>query len=275
MIPRTPPDPQPTRLRRRVIVELTPDEVPLLEAAERRHGTKRQAVVAALAALAAAPHRRTSERPRAGPGPARSAGRRGRASPSATALADALSRAEAERDEARGAARRLGGASPSYRLGPSPSRRRSARRSRPLRPHGPLPSTAPAASMGPEAEWAWRTSEVGAGQVAYHAPCGDHGPGLVGLASWLARRGTPRRRSPPGKKPVWAPRRPRATVAAWHRGPTPSTWGRQGAVRAAPGRSASPPACAPPPLLPTPAARSPTGRGAGEARQRGLVPWAG
>jgi hypothetical protein len=36
-------------LRRRVIVELTPAELPLLEEAERRHGTKRQAIVSALA----------------------------------------------------------------------------------------------------------------------------------------------------------------------------------------------------------------------------------
>jgi hypothetical protein len=35
-------------LRRRVIVELTPQELPLLEEAERRHGTKRQAIVSAL-----------------------------------------------------------------------------------------------------------------------------------------------------------------------------------------------------------------------------------
>jgi hypothetical protein len=37
-------------LRRRVIVELTPAELPLLEEAERRHGTKRQAIVSALEA---------------------------------------------------------------------------------------------------------------------------------------------------------------------------------------------------------------------------------
>src|ERR1035437_4294590 len=35
-------------LRRRVIVELTPQELPLLEEAERLHGTKRQAIVSAL-----------------------------------------------------------------------------------------------------------------------------------------------------------------------------------------------------------------------------------
>jgi hypothetical protein len=37
-------------LRRRVIVELTPAELPLLDEAERRHGTKRQAIVSALEA---------------------------------------------------------------------------------------------------------------------------------------------------------------------------------------------------------------------------------
>jgi hypothetical protein len=37
-------------LRRRVIVELTPEELPLLEEAERLHGTKRQAIVSALEA---------------------------------------------------------------------------------------------------------------------------------------------------------------------------------------------------------------------------------
>jgi myosin heavy subunit len=47
------PTPEPTGtpyLRRRVIVELTPQELPLLEEAERRHGTKRQAIVSALEA---------------------------------------------------------------------------------------------------------------------------------------------------------------------------------------------------------------------------------
>ena len=41
------PDPA-TRLRRRVIIELTPQELPLLTAAEERHGTKRAGIVAAL-----------------------------------------------------------------------------------------------------------------------------------------------------------------------------------------------------------------------------------
>lgn len=47
------PTPEPAGtpyLRRRVIVELTPAELPLLEEAERLHGTKRQAIVSALEA---------------------------------------------------------------------------------------------------------------------------------------------------------------------------------------------------------------------------------
>jgi hypothetical protein len=47
----TTPEPlEASHLRRRVIVELTPAELPLLDEAERRHGTKRQAIVSALEA---------------------------------------------------------------------------------------------------------------------------------------------------------------------------------------------------------------------------------
>src|SRR4051812_33298866 len=38
--------------RRRVVIELTADELPLLDAAQTRHGTKRRALVAALSAEA-------------------------------------------------------------------------------------------------------------------------------------------------------------------------------------------------------------------------------
>ena len=38
----------------------------------------------------------------------------------------------------------------------------------------------------PEYEWAWRPD--GRDEVAYHEPCGDHGPGVLTDATWLARR---------------------------------------------------------------------------------------
>ena len=39
----------------------------------------------------------------------------------------------------------------------------------------------------PPSEWAWRRIE-GKGSYAFHRPCGDHRPGLLGAASWLAQR---------------------------------------------------------------------------------------
>jgi len=200
MIPRTPPDPQPSRLRRRVIVELTPDELPLLEAAERRYGTKRQAVVAALAALADAASSPDERSPAAstGQGPHGVQGAEDERRRERDALADALSRAEAERDEARGAARRL-----ERRLAQLQARAESEQEAL-GEEIAALAAARPSAlycarceRWAPEVEWAWRASEPGAGQVAHHAPCGDHGPGLIGLASWLARRGTPE-----GEKPT-------------------------------------------------------------------------
>ena len=38
-------------------------------------------------------------------------------------------------------------------------------------------------------EWGWQDEQNG-GEYAFHEPCGDHGPGLLG-PSWLAYRGRP------------------------------------------------------------------------------------
>ena len=199
MATRTTPDPDAEHLRRRVVFELTADEVPLLAAAERRHGTKRAGILAALAdadthearladvtkerdeALAAASE---ASKERAGDGKALDRLRRERGEARA-----ALARAEHERDRARAgielAERRL------TQLGDCAEADHQALRQKIEELEARLPDglyCARCQRWAPEGEWAWQKDETGS--YAHHSPCGDHGPGLLGGASWLARRAT-------------------------------------------------------------------------------------
>lgn len=197
MATRTPPEPEPSRLRRRVVFELREAELPLLDAAEARHGTKRAGIVAALAAAAGAAECQArleeaeralvaataAARGRAGEKERRDAG--GRA---LTEAREALAEAERLREGAEKALGQL-----EHRLARQAARAESA--SEALgeeieRLQGERLTAlycARCERWAPEAEWAWRATD--GGERAYHAPCGDHGPGLLGAASWLARRG--------------------------------------------------------------------------------------
>ncbi len=159
--------PEPSRLRRRVIVELTPEELPLLEAAERRHGTKRAAILAGLRAEATAT----------------ATARGGRQGVRRDA---ALAEATRERDAARAEV-----ASLEDRLA-----RAEDARERDRKTHADeitvLTARIPEAlycarcdSWVPEERWSWTTGpEV---DYVYHTDCGDHGAGVLAGASWLAR----------------------------------------------------------------------------------------
>src|SRR2546423_1205079 len=184
-------------LKRRVVFELTEDQLPALAAAEGRHGTKRAALLAALEAEA-----------------------------SVVELAERAEKAEAallKAERATTAAATKGGkateklrrelAAAKERLGESQADQAQARHQ----------ATASAKDLqaeledlrdtldernvevadlreravdwlfcgrcenwAPPSEWSWQRTEAG-GSYAYHRPCGDHGPGLLGSSSRLAQ----------------------------------------------------------------------------------------
>jgi chromosome segregation ATPase len=194
MSPQMPSPLEPSRLRRRIIVELTPDEVPLLDAAERRHGTKRAAILAGLRAEAGAI---ASEGPEneAAETAARAATEREAAHAKDTkarvrtqkALEKQLAELTRERDAAKSEIARL-------------EDRAVAAHHEAQVQYGvlfediaALEAEIPEALFcgrcerwAPEGEWVWRAD--GEHELAYHTPCGDHGPGAFSDASWLARR---------------------------------------------------------------------------------------
>lgn len=177
-------------LRRRVIVELTPAELPLLEEAERLHGTKRQAIVSA---LEAASHSAELEQELAG----------------AQAEADRL---EAELETAR--ADQVAGEKVRERLARDLKKARSeltsakesagsSSRSSDLRAQGlerllserereikefeeqifdKLFCARCGTWVSPD-DFAWTQREGGA--YAFHRSCADHEPGLMKPSSWL------------------------------------------------------------------------------------------
>ena len=196
MATRTSPDPEPSRLRRRVVFELSEQELPLLDAAEVRHGTKRAGIVAALAAAAGAAEleARLAEaeralaaataaaRERTGEEKGRAGGRE------LTEARQALAEAERQREAALEAVGQL-----EHRLARQAARAESENDvlgEEIERLQGERVSAlycARCESWAPEGEWAWQA--IAGGERAHHTPCGDHGPGLLATASWLARRG--------------------------------------------------------------------------------------
>ena len=200
MATRTTPDPDTQHLRRRVVFELTADEVPLLAAAERRHGTKRAGILAALAGLADADTHATrlaevtkerdaalatvnqASKERASDGKAQDRLRRERDEARA-----ALTRAEHERDKARGGVERA--ELRFTQLDECAEYDHQALRHKIEELEARFPDglyCARCERWAPEGEWAWMKDATGS--YAYHGSCGDHGPGLLGGASWLARR---------------------------------------------------------------------------------------
>jgi len=200
MAERTTPDPEAALLRRRVIIELTQQELPLLAAAEHRHGTKRAAIVAALQAAAEAaeltPRLAEVERERdealeAARQLAKSRAGEGKAQTQLLRERDqaraALAEAEREREEALAAVARLERRLAQAEDGAEADCQAFTQENDALRAR--LPDALYCARCErwvPEREWVWQKDNTGA--YAYHRPCGDHGPALLSTASWLARR---------------------------------------------------------------------------------------
>jgi hypothetical protein len=194
MSPQTSPQAEPSRLRRRVIVELTPEELPLLEDAERRHGGKRAAMLAGLRAEAEAlaGDARDAE---AGEKKARAAAKRADSAAQAHAallaecasLKASLARRTRERDAATAETQRL------ETNAQAAFREAQDQYAAFFEDIAALEDRLPASlycarceEWVPEPEWTWRAN--GEDEIAYHTPCGDHGPGMLSNATRLARR---------------------------------------------------------------------------------------
>jgi chromosome segregation ATPase len=194
MSPQTSSESEPSRLRRRIIVELTPEELPLLEAAERRHGGKRAAMLAGLRADAEALARHTREA-EADEKTARAAAKRADSEATAHAallaecasLKASLATRTRERDAATAETQRL------ETNAQAAFREAQDQYAAFFEDIAALEDRLPASlycarceEWVPESQWTWRAD--GEDEIAYHTPCGDHGPGMLSNATWLARR---------------------------------------------------------------------------------------
>lgn len=184
--------------RRRVVFELTADELPLLEAAEARHGSKRKALIAALSAQARvadlereleAAHNKSEQRQPV-------------ASKAPTEHKQALDAARVELKQANTELKRLrarldataGEASDAHAAAAA---ERDAYEQQLAERYDEIEELEQRVvdhlycgrcnHFAPLEEWAWETARDG-GDYAYHEPCGDHRPGLLDAASWLALR---------------------------------------------------------------------------------------
>jgi hypothetical protein len=186
-------------LRRRIVFELTEQQLPLLEAAEARHGSKRAALLASLEAdarLAAVEHELA-------------AAERALAQRQATATREsgqsdkAKARLERELKQARAALKKAEADVASARADASDVERDHAQERDELyeaietqqeriadlaeRAFDSL-YCARCGKWARADEWAWADARNG-GEYAFHEPCGDHGPGILGQPpSWLASR---------------------------------------------------------------------------------------
>ena len=194
MSPQTSSPLEPSRLRRRVIVELTPDEVPLLDAAERRHGGKRAAMVAGLRAEADAVASQARDQ-KAETATARSVAEHKATDAKATAacvrtqkgLEKTLAEVTRQRDRANAEIARL------ETRAQAAHEEAEGQYEALFEDIQALEDQLPEAlfcgrckKWAPEYEWAWRADQEH--EVAYHETCGDHGPGVLTDATWLARR---------------------------------------------------------------------------------------
>lgn len=184
-------------LRRRVVFELEEGQLPLLEQAEARHGSKRAALLAALAAegtvaeLAERTERAEAELARRARGAERA--KKGRAEGEAKLKRelDAAKKKLAKAEDALSKAHQAGAE------GEAELRREVQELSERLaESEAEITELSSRAVdwlfcqrcgrwIGPE-EWEWGEFEEG-GSYAYHASCGDHEEGLKG-SSWLAQR---------------------------------------------------------------------------------------
>ncbi len=198
-------DPGTERLRRRIVFELTPEQLPLLQEAEHRHGSKRAALVAALAAEAEVEEMRaqvskaeakatkpTKEAERAAAGHAKTIAKLERELEGAQkALAERQRDLALARDESK-TSKESWEADREELLGALSDRETEL---------AELVDRAVdelycghCGKWAPPGQWAWKWVK-GKGSYAYHRSCGDHAPGLMSAASWLARRHSSVRKS--------------------------------------------------------------------------------
>jgi hypothetical protein len=186
--------PIPALLRRRIVFELTPDQLPLLEAAEGRHGSKRGAIIAALRAeaeidglrQALARAERAAEAAPTVPKPKRdpAAAKQRRELEQVTAkLREREDELRSLRRELRSANDALGEERVAYDGLAEQHERNIADLEERAVDHL---FCARCGAWVPPSEWAWTRAEDG--HYAHHDGCGDHGPGLMGASSWLAFR---------------------------------------------------------------------------------------
>ncbi len=191
--------------RRRVVFELTEEQVPLLEAAEARHGSKRQALVAALEAAARvekleqAAAKVQRELARAGQQTERDRAKTGKQDAKLQRELETL-RKQLERRESELARHEQALAA---KTGESQQARATHDEERQALEEAIDARDEEIADLAertvdglycarcdkwaaPE-QWAWQPTKSG-GAYAYHRPCGDHSPGILGPASWLAHR---------------------------------------------------------------------------------------
>ena len=189
--------------RRRVIVEMTVEELPLLDAARERHGTIRRAVLEALRAAgeleglrsqlakAEAEVARASKAEGTGSAKARQTLERERKTiaklerdlQKANEVLGARERDMAARGQAQQRAEQLGGEL--ERVEGELEDREAEMELLQERAVDEL-YCARCDQLVPSEEWSWRATREG--RLAYHERCGDHGPGILGTASWLAHR---------------------------------------------------------------------------------------
>lgn len=183
-------------LRRRVIVELRPDEIPLLAAAETRHGTKRAAFVRALEAesrLQAIEEELALARSKLAALEKEVATEQAaRASEEKAHERSVAKLAVLKRDAAKFKAGRVSAEGDAHGLSLRVRELENelAEREEEIAEleriaFGHL-FCARCKAWAPEKEWAFREGE--GGEYAYHRPCGDHGPGLLEASSRLAWR---------------------------------------------------------------------------------------
>jgi hypothetical protein len=188
-------------MRRRVVFELSADQLPLLEAAEARHGSKRAALIAALDAEA-----RVEELERAASQAQEQAAKTQRKSKrddgaQAKQLAKAQAALKTAERTAADAEQRLKQASDQaaeqtagHQASHAELRDALAARDERI---DDLKEQAERAfdalfcgrcdHWAPPSQWAWAKTRDG-GLYAYHQPCGDHAPGILGAASWLGHQ---------------------------------------------------------------------------------------
>jgi hypothetical protein len=189
--------------RRRVVFELTVDQLPLLDAAEARHGSKRQALLAALQAETrveqleqevVAAQAALAKRERAAASPAKSDAK---LAPEHVAARDELRQARAELKRLRAQLDRAEGEAGNAQALAAADRdeyeEALAARDEEI---ADLAERAVdrlfcgrCNSWPQTAELVWVDAK-GGGEYAYHESCGDHGPGVLGAASRLAYRDT-------------------------------------------------------------------------------------